>query len=106
SVDYGADQTFAITPAVGYHIADVLVDGTSIGAVGTYTFTGVTAGHTIAASFALDTFTITASAGGHGTISPAGPVTVNYGQDQAFTISASAGYHIADRLVDGVSGGG
>ena len=34
-------------------VADVLVDGSSVGAVTSHTFTNVTAGHTIAASFAL-----------------------------------------------------
>ena len=72
SVNYGANQTFTITPAANYHVADVLVDGVSVGAVTSYTFTNVTANHTIAASFAIDTHTITASAGANGTISPAG----------------------------------
>ena len=71
-VNYGSDQAFTITPAAGYHVADVLVDGVSVGAVTTYTFTNVTADHTIAASFAIDTITITASAGANGSIAPAG----------------------------------
>ena len=41
----------------------MLVDGSSVGAVTTYTFTNVTADHTIAASFAINTYTITASGG-------------------------------------------
>ncbi len=105
SVNYGTDQAFTITPSIGYHIADVLVDGGSVGAVSSYTFTNVQAGHTIAASFAIDTFTIAASAGAHGSISPSGAVSVNYGADQAFTITANTGYHIADVLVDGGSVG-
>ena len=104
-MNYGADQTFTITPSTGYHVADVLVDGVSVGAVTSYTFTNVTANHTIAASFAINTYTITASAGANGTISPAGAVTVNYGADQTFTITPSTGYHVADVLVDGVSVG-
>ncbi|HET9681388.1 MAG TPA: LamG-like jellyroll fold domain-containing protein, partial [Candidatus Limnocylindrales bacterium] len=102
---YGTGKTFAITPATGHHITDVLVDGTSVGAVGTYTFTAVAAGHTIAASFALDTFTIAASAGTGGAIDPTGPVVVDYGTDKAFTITSATGYHIADVTVDGASVG-
>jgi hypothetical protein len=49
-----ANQGFTITAGAGFHVADVLVDGSSVGAVGTYTFTGVTANHTIAASFTDD----------------------------------------------------
>ena len=55
-------------------MADVLVDGVSVGAVTSYTFTNVTANHTIAASFAINTYTITATAGANGTIEPAGAV--------------------------------
>jgi alpha-tubulin suppressor-like RCC1 family protein/uncharacterized protein YkwD/thiol-disulfide isomerase/thioredoxin/plastocyanin/uncharacterized membrane protein YphA (DoxX/SURF4 family) len=50
-VNLGADQTFAITPDTGYQIADVLVDGSSVGPVASYTFTNVTESHTITASF-------------------------------------------------------
>jgi hypothetical protein len=54
SVSYGSDQVFTITPDAGYQIADVLVDGASVGAVADYTFTGVNADHTIDASFAVE----------------------------------------------------
>ena len=102
SVNYGSNQSFTMTPAVGYHVADVLVDGSSVGAVASYDFTTVTAGHTISVSFAIDQFTITASSGANGSISPSGSVSVNYGLDQAFTVSPSAGYHVDSLLVDGV----
>ena len=49
--------------------------------------------------------TITATAGGGGTISPAGDVAVYYDQSASFTVAADAGYVIADVLVDGVSVG-
>ena len=52
TVAEGATPTFTMTPATGYHVADVLVDGVSIGAATTYTFPPVTANHTIAATFA------------------------------------------------------
>ena len=51
SVVYGSNATYAITPDSGQQIADVEVDGGSVGAVGSYTFTNVTANHTIVASF-------------------------------------------------------
>jgi len=50
-VNYGADQTFTITPNAGYHVKDVKVDGKSVGSVSTYTFTNVTSDHTIEAIF-------------------------------------------------------
>ena len=48
----------------------------SVGAVTSYTFTNVLANHTISASFAINTFTITATAGTNGSIAPSGAVTV------------------------------
>ena len=56
TVNHGDNQTFTIIPDAGYHIEDVLVDGTtSAGDVGSYTFTSVEANHTIYATFAIDT---------------------------------------------------
>ena len=51
SVTKNTDKTFTITPNSGYAVEDVLVDGKSVGAVTTYTFTKVTAAHTISATF-------------------------------------------------------
>ncbi len=51
SVSSGADQTFTITPHNNFSIAEVLVDGVSQGPVASYTFTSVTANHTIDATF-------------------------------------------------------
>ena len=51
SVAKGADQKFTITPSKGYEIADVKVDGQSVGKVETYTIGDVNENHTIAATF-------------------------------------------------------
>jgi|GEM_PF-5088654 len=52
-VAYNGNQSFTITPDPGNQIREVMVDDdTPVGAVTSYTFTGVTtAGHTIAATF-------------------------------------------------------
>ena len=105
SVTYGGNQTFTITPNSGYYIPNVIVDGTSQGAITSYTFTNVTAAHTIAASFAINTYTITASAGTGGSISPSGSVSVTYGGNQTFTIAPNSGYAISGVTVDGTSQG-
>jgi hypothetical protein len=107
SVVSGANQSFSITPNAGFAIADVLVDGGSVGTGGTYTFTNVTANHTISASFVavVVNYTITASAGANGSISPSGAVIVVSGANQSFSITPNAGYNIADVLVDGGSVG-
>ncbi|WP_076003465.1 InlB B-repeat-containing protein [Dehalogenimonas formicexedens] len=106
NVPEGNSKSFTITANLGYHIAEVLVDGASVGAVVLYTFTNVTADHTIAASFSQDTpqtFTITASAGANGAIDPSGAVAVASGGSQVFNITAGAGFHVMDVLVDGGS---
>src|SRR5439155_14095274 len=105
SVANGASQRFSITAAPCYSIADVLVDGSSVGAVSSYTFTNVTTDHTIAASFSLNVYTIAASAGSGGSISPSGNVSLNCGSSQSFSIAADPCYSIADVLVDGSSVG-
>ena len=102
---YGATPTFAITPNAGYVITDVTVDGASVGAVSTYTFTALTADHTIAATFAAAQFSIVATAGNGGTITPAGTTNMAYNGNQTYTISANAGYHVSDVFVDGASVG-
>ena len=51
SVMEGADQDFHISPHAGYKIADVIVDGQSVGPLATYTFRYVASDHTISASF-------------------------------------------------------
>ncbi len=47
----GGSKTFTITPASGYIISDVKVDGNSVGPVLSYTFSKIAAGHTISATF-------------------------------------------------------
>jgi hypothetical protein len=193
TVNHGATQTFTITANTGYHVADVKVDGSSVGALTSYTFTNVTANHTINATFAINntytlsvskkgsgtgtvksvpagidcgsdctedyppntsvtltatpdssstftswsaycsgtgncsvvisgnkctlkmcgpcnatatfkikTYTITATAGSNGSISPKGSVKVNHGASQTFTIKPNSGYKIASVKVDNV----
>lgn len=173
-VNYGASQTFTMTPNPGYQIASVTVDGLAVGALASYTFTNVTANHTLSAAFAplptyaltinlgtgvtgtpaatasypqgtvvnysytllagyqnlvvtldgapvaasgtvtmnglhtlavsaqLQSFTITASPGANGTISPAGATAVSYGGNLTYTITPNLGYQVLSVLVDGV----
>jgi hypothetical protein len=51
----GGSQAFVIAPSSGYAIADVQVDGVSVGVVSSYTFTAVHAAHTINAVFSVVT---------------------------------------------------
>lgn len=56
-VTEGESATFTITPNSGYEIADVKVDGQSVGKRTSYTFENVTAAHTIEATFAFTNYT-------------------------------------------------
>jgi len=105
TVKSGDSVIFTITPNSGYAISDVKVDGKSVGAVSTYTFTNVTDNHTIEATFAINVYNITASAGSGGTIIPSGNISVNYGDSKTFTITPDKGYKISDVKVDGKSVG-
>jgi len=82
---------------VGYSVAantttsSLIAASTIAGLAFTVTVAGVT------------TYTITASAGTGGTISPSGAVNVNSGSSQTFTISAKRGYRTAYIVIDGKS---
>lgn len=101
----GKNQTFTITPRTGYHIADVLVDGASVGPVSSYTFSNLTVDHTIEAAFTATTYAITATSSAGGNITPAGMQTVAYAASQSYTMTADPGHYIADVRVDGQSVG-
>ncbi len=51
SIPEGGGQSFTITADSGYVIQNVQVDGASVGAVSSYSFTDVTTNHTLTASF-------------------------------------------------------
>lgn len=52
-----------------------------------------------------DTYTLTATAGNGGSISPSGSMTVTKGSSKTFTITAQAGFHISGVTVNGASVG-
>ncbi len=106
TVPYGSDATFTITPDVGYHIATLKVDGVTVPNAKTYTFRNVVDDHTIAVTFAIDTFAITPSAGANGAITPSTVAWVNYGADSAtYTLTPNPGYYVSQLVVDGVNKG-
>ena len=103
---YGDTPTFTFTPKTGYHVETVTVDSNPVAVADSYTFTSIDANHTIAVTFAINTYAIAATAGVGGTISPSGNVMVIHGENQTFNIAANpANYYLGDVLVDGVSVG-
>ncbi len=51
TVTFGSNRTYTISPNSGFEINSVLVNGTSVGAVSTYTFSNVRSNQTISATF-------------------------------------------------------
>ena len=93
-VNQGANQTFTMTPNSGYVVDVVLVDGVSIGAAASYTFSNVNASHTIGATFkptpVYYTLTTAINPAGSGTVSGGG----SYASGATATVTATpaAGY--------------
>ena len=118
TVQEGGSQSYTIKADNGYHISDVKVNGASVGAEESYTFTNVRSNQTIAVTFSRNSsgggggggggttrYIIEAEAGWGGDISPDGRVSVSSGSDKTFRITADEGYEIADVIVDGESVG-
>ena len=104
-VTHGANKTYTFYALPGHEIANVFIDGIDNEiaiATGTHTFENVTSSHTIDVVVVPLTFTITATAGEGGFITPNGEITVSYGDFQFFTFAAASGYEIDQVLVDGV----
>jgi len=105
SVNHGGSQTFTFTPSTTYRIANVMVDGASVGSPSSYTFSNVTANRTIHVTFAINTYTITVTKSDGGIVSPSGNVTVNHGGSRTFNFTADANFYLKDVKVDGFSVG-
>ena len=100
-VKYDSSQAFSITPNTGYVIDSVIVNGVNVGKINSYTFNNVKGDSNIRVTFKLKTFSITATAGNGGSISPQATTTLNYGTSQRYIITANTGYVIDSVIVNG-----
>jgi hypothetical protein len=99
TVDHGSTASFTVTADTGYSI--VSVNGCSGSLDGTTYTTGVITGPCmVSASFSLNTYPVTATAGSNGSISPSS-ANVTHGDTAAFSVTPSSGY-----AIDSVSGCG
>ena len=103
TIDEGGNFTFTVTPEPCYEIGNVTVNGTAVtlDANNQYTINNITANQNINVTFSQITYTIAATAGNGGTITPNGNTTVNCGENKTFAIAANAGYRISNVTVDG-----
>ena len=87
----GQTATFTLAPEAGYAAS---VGGTCGGSLNgmQYTTNKIVADCTVVASFTLQTFAVTPSAGANGTISPNTVQTIGYGQTTTFTVTPASGY--------------
>jgi len=87
----GATQSFVVSPGAGQ---SVTMGGTCGGTLAgtTYTTQAATADCTVEARFDPITYTVTPSAGAHGSISPAAAQTVNALSTATFTVAPDPGY--------------
>lgn len=80
-VGWRASRTITITPNTGYVVKDVVVDGKSVGAKTSYTFSDVTSDHTISATFSPISYSVSFSGNG---------ATAGSMKDQAMTYDKAA----------------
>jgi len=111
-VNYGDSPQYAVTPDANYHIVSVTVDSVLQTVVDpktfSHTFSNVIAnGHSIAAVFTIDTYTVTATQSANGSIKVNGSITAtgtyNYNTSHDYVVTANANYHITSVTIDGVT---
>jgi len=120
-VPYGDSVVYTFTADENYHIDSISVrisgenyilmtdgydDGyyhyTVSGGVGQLTFKNVIENREIEATFAINTYTITSSVIGGGTINMLGDKVVSYGGNAPYAYSPNEGYQIDKVLIDGI----
>ncbi|MFH1717286.1 MAG: hypothetical protein ABIF19_08050 [Planctomycetota bacterium] len=100
-VEYGSDLGFTASPDPGYEVDEWYVDGSDVQTGGTsFTLSNITVNQTVNVTFKRLQYTVTASAGTGGSVSPES-ATVEHGGSLTFTATPLEGYE-----VDQWSGGG
>ncbi len=102
SYNHNSSVTLTATPVDGYHFTGWLGDLTGSANPAAIT---MDSDKIVSGNFAIDTHTITASAGQGGSISPGGTTIVDHGSNQVFVITPDTEHHIVDVLVDGIPQG-
>ncbi len=108
-VEKGGNAVITIVPAEGYVIKDVLINGTSVGAVDTYTIKDIQDNITVVAEFekigtSVDKYNVIIEQSEGGTVS-SDKTEAAKGESVTLTITPAQGYVIKDVLVNGASVG-
>lgn len=94
-------KTFVFTPDAGYRVKDVLINGVSVGAVSSYTFTNVRADQTLLVEFERITHTVHVICGENGTADRTGALQVIRGENLVLRIIANEKFHIDTIKING-----
>jgi len=103
SKNAGDSQAFTATPNVNYAVNQWLVDSGVVQTGGTsYSLNNIQSAHSVQVTFTYvaPQYTINASAGGGGSISPNGSFSKNAGDSQVFTATPNVNYVVSQWLVD------
>ncbi len=102
-VEYSDNYTVTFTPDEGYKVAEVLIDGESVGIVEEYTFENVTANHIVEVTFKENiVYSITASGNEHGVVLP-NVSSVENGNNQLFVFIPKVGCTLEAVSLDGAT---
>jgi formylglycine-generating enzyme required for sulfatase activity len=101
---YNGSQIFTASPSANYTVNQWLVDGSVVQTGGNYyTLSNIQTAHSVQVTFTYvpPQYTVSASAGSGGTISPNGSIAENAGSSQLFTASPNANYTVNQWIEDG-----
>lgn len=98
----GSKVKITFTPNTGYMVDKVLVNGIEKTATGNEIEITVNEDKTVEVSYKKIPFTITVEEVTGATVNPDGTVTVSYGDNKDFTITANTGYKLVKVLVNDV----
>jgi len=96
TVNSGATASFTVTPNAGFHVASVTGDTCTVtqGSGNTWSSNAITQNCAVNATFASTVYTVTATAGANGSITPPSQ-TVGAGGTVSFTLNPNPHYHVA-----------
>ena len=98
----GSKEEITFTPDTGYMIDKVLVNGVETKVTGNTLELTMNADKEVKVSYKKIPFTITVEEVTGATVDPNGTVTVNYGDNKDYTITANSGYELVKVLVNDI----
>ncbi|KPA10522.1 secreted protein containing PKD domain protein [Candidatus Magnetomorum sp. HK-1] len=104
TVPSGKDIKYKIIPDNGYRVENVMINEKNVGSINEYVFWSISDDYTITVSFQpASQYTIVTHCSTGGQIVPQGPMILDEGKNQTFTIISETGYQLKDVLINGVS---